>query len=638
MVTLLPPGEQPLEFRFRRQTQHLAAEAWKKAALGREPTASILDAGIAIDRPQRSAQLCAIDVGTKEMQVLASGDIRHVLLSPDREYVAVLAALPPLFPGRIPAAGQPPASRLGIAAVRRGSAVRWVDGLFNPIFAFDSHPHRWSPRGTALAAIGFESAEAGSRSSVFLVSPTDLSVRKTAENLTASAVAWSDDEQLLVRARAPAQTDRTDWWSLPPGAGDPRNITDGLTTVPSELVATHREHQMIAIADGALWSFDLANGARRRLVESDSMQVEAFAWPHAEDRLAAAASSMIVRVREHDSDSLARIDLTTSAATLTNFPEPPKATTLAGYHPGRNLVVFAAPQDPDGTFLWTGAGGGSNFSGRIALNQQLAGIAGAERLLVDYRSTDGQQLKAMLLLPVGYEKGARYPLVTWVYPGYMIRSLASASDWTIINKAHQDNLHIFAGHGYAVLIPSMPGNSPALRDLSAGILPAVDRVIDLGIADPARLAVIGQSGGGSVTYGLITQTNRFKAAVAINGFANRLSAYGTFGGRVRYTDAVDDKFAPWGTPPWENVDRFAETNPIGVIDRVNTPLLIVHGDIDFIPIEQAEEVFTSLARLGRRVRFVRYWGESHGVDSPANVRDRWQQIFRWFDVYLRDNR
>ena len=71
------------------------------------------------------------------------------------------------------------------------------------------------------------------------------------------------------------------------------------------------------------------------------------------------------------------------------------------------------------------------------------------------------------------------------------------------------------------------------------------------------------------------------------------------------------------------------------INRVETPLLIVHGDIDYVPIQQSEEVFTSLARLGKRVRFVRYWGESHGAsDSAANARDRWRQIFTWLDTYL----
>jgi dipeptidyl aminopeptidase/acylaminoacyl peptidase len=86
-------------------------------------------------------------------------------------------------------------------------------------------------------------------------------------------------------------------------------------------------------------------------------------------------------------------------------------------------------------------------------------------------------------------------------------------------------------------------------------------------------------------------------------------------------------------------DRYIRNSPITFINRAETPLLIIHGDIDFVPIQHAEEIFTSLTRLGKRVRFVRYWGESHGAsDSPANMRDRWRHILRWFDTYLRDTR
>ena len=80
-------------------------------------------------------------------------------------------------------------------------------------------------------------------------------------------------------------------------------------------------------------------------------------------------------------------------------------------------------------------------------------------------------------------------------------------------------------------------------------------------------------------------------------------------------------------------------SPIFFLDRAQTPLLILHGDVDFSPMQQAEEVFTGLYRMGKRVRFVRYWGEGHGAaDSAANLRDRWQHILRWFDTCLGDTR
>lgn len=191
---------------------------------------------------------------------------------------------------------------------------------------------------------------------------------------------------------------------------------------------------------------------------------------------------------------------------------------MAAYDRSRNLTAFTAPNDPEGTFLWTGTGGSMSFVRRLALNEQLAGIAGGDQQLIDYRSTEGQELKGMLFLPADYQMGTRYPLVMWVYPGVMIRDLMSASDWARKNHAHMDNLHVLAGHGYAVLIPSMltSANVDArpMSELMNGVLPALDRVVEVGIADPDHVAVIGQSGGGFVTYGLITQTNRFKSKTA----------------------------------------------------------------------------------------------------------------------------
>jgi dipeptidyl aminopeptidase/acylaminoacyl peptidase len=82
-------------------------------------------------------------------------------------------------------------------------------------------------------------------------------------------------------------------------------------------------------------------------------------------------------------------------------------------------------------------------------------------------------------------------------------------------------------------------------------------------------------------------------------------------------------------PPWTNLWRYLKNSPVYYLDRVTTPLLLIHGDQDHVPIQGAEEVFTGLHRLGKRVRFVRYFGEGHLIDSPANIRDMWARIFAW---------
>jgi dipeptidyl aminopeptidase/acylaminoacyl peptidase len=643
LVPALPAGEQPVSFRLRRQTPRIATDAWKKTAQGQETTASILDAGMTEDRPERAAQLLLIDVVTMQARTLVTGNTRYALLSPDRQALAVmtLGRRRASQPGQLLGDQYSARSRVGIISLRGESAIRWVESLSNLVVAFGPHPHRWSPRGSLLAVLASERPESGSSRSVFLISPTDLSVRKATTTLSPTAIEWSEDDHLLVRAAAPEG--RFDWWSVSITGEEPRNITGAMPSAPSQLVRTPSGHEAIGLADGALWHFNFKQ-RNARTVEAGSAVFESVVWPAEEERAAAPVQSIIVRVRENGVTALRRVDLA-AGSHVSSFAQPPRSTALAAYHPGQNLAVFTAPRHPDGTFLWTGRGGTSDFVERLALNQQLAGIAGGEPLLIDYRSTTGEELKAILLLPATYQRGTRYPLVVSAYPGMIFREVTSAF-WVNKNQAHQDNLHILAAQGYAVLLPSMPtaDNARRYRELPAGVLPAIDRVVELGIADPDRVAVMGQSGGGFATYGLITQTNRFKSAVAINGVANSSSAYGTFSGQDRYTDEVDDKHVlggpasgPLGAPPWQDPERYVVNSPLFFLDRVDTPLLIIHGDLDYVPIQQAEEVFTSLARLGKRVRFVRYWGESHGAsDSAANARDRWRQILRWLDTYLRD--
>ena len=176
-----------------------------------------------------------------------------------------------------------------------------------------------------------------------------------------------------------------------------------------------------------------------------------------------------------------------------------------------------------------------------------------------------------------------------------------------------------------------------------GVLPAVDEVVEMGIADPKRLYLMGQSFGGYSTYGLITQTDRFAAAVSLAGLSNLISLYGQFDARQRYEDYPQENLFQMalsesaqirmGGPPWEELNRYLRNSPIFQVDRVNTPLMIVQGDVDYVAIQQGEEFFNGLYRQGKRARFVRYWGEGHVLESPANIRDMWQRIFEWFDAF-----
>jgi dipeptidyl aminopeptidase/acylaminoacyl peptidase len=90
-----------------------------------------------------------------------------------------------------------------------------------------------------------------------------------------------------------------------------------------------------------------------------------------------------------------------------------------------------------------------------------------------------------------------------------------------------------------------------------------------------------------------------------------------------------------GCTPWEDRLQWIENSPVFYLNKVDTPLLLLHGDLDSVSIQQAEEMFSGLKRLNKTVEFARYWGEGHVFKKPANIRDSWHRIVAWFDTYLK---
>lgn len=88
-----------------------------------------------------------------------------------------------------------------------------------------------------------------------------------------------------------------------------------------------------------------------------------------------------------------------------------------------------------------------------------------------------------------------------------------------------------------------------------------------------------------------------------------------------------------GGPPWTDTERYIRNSPIFSVDRMKAPLMIVQGDQDYVPISQGEEMFSALSRLGRKTRFIRYWGEGHVLGKAANIEDLWNNIGEWLDEH-----
>ena len=176
-----------------------------------------------------------------------------------------------------------------------------------------------------------------------------------------------------------------------------------------------------------------------------------------------------------------------------------------------------------------------------------------------------------------------------------------------------------------------------MQEIVRTVMPGVNKVIEMGIADPERLAITGQSNGGYGVLSLIVQTNRFKAAVDRMGPANLISAYTqmTETGLSAYTGEM---VVRTGGSLWEKRDKFIENSPIFYFDRVQTPLLIIQGTADTQNmVARSDEVFVSLRLLGKEVEYARYVGETHGVTEWTfpNQVDYLNRVIAWFDLRLK---
>ena len=260
------------------------------------------------------------------------------------------------------------------------------------------------------------------------------------------------------------------------------------------------------------------------------------------------------------------------------------------------------------------------------LNPWMASKALPKSELVAYRDADGKELYGVLRYPVGYEKGKKYPTVFEIYE-------------TFFDNGFNSRAAFLANHGYAVFHPSVnlvvghPGEAWV-----KGVTAAANKLVDLGVADPDRLGVHGTSYGGYATALLITQTDRFKAAINISGKVNMISFY-TDSPRlgVRNTHAPEKSQDRIGGTLWEFPERYLEHSAVLRADRVKTPLLNITGDQDpNVPASQSREMYYALRRLGKEVEWVRYVNGGHRPpNSAAESIDFEQRILAWYDKYLK---
>lgn len=273
---------------------------------------------------------------------------------------------------------------------------------------------------------------------------------------------------------------------------------------------------------------------------------------------------------------------------------------------------------------------GSGFANPHALtnlNPQLAGVAVSHTELVSYRDADGKKLYGVLYYPTDYVAGKKYPLTMEIYENYF-------------DNGYIEQMDLLAGRGYFVLHPSVnfeigyPGES-----WEKGALSAINSLVDRGLVDDKQLGVFGTSYGGYATNLLITQTNRFAAAVNISGKVDIISFLGDspkIG--TRNYNAAEKGQDRLGATLWEAPMKYIQHSAVMFADRIHTPLLMLTGKQDWnVPDTNEREMYYALRRLGREAVWVQYADAGHGAGragNEADFRDHWTRMFDWFATHF----
>ena len=302
----------------------------------------------------------------------------------------------------------------------------------------------------------------------------------------------------------------------------------------------------------------------------------------------------------------------------------------------KNRLVFTKESFTDFPNLWSANTSFKSPKQITDANPQQMDYNWGTAELVEWVSLDGRPLTGMLIKPENFDPGKKYPMIVNFYEKSsdgLHRHRAPSYGRSTINYPY------YASRGYVIFNPDVyyrdgyPGESAFNC-----VIPGITMLIDKGFVDKDNIGVQGHSWGGYQIAYLVTKTDIFKAAESGAPVPNMISAYGG----IRWWTGLSRQFqyehtqSRIGGTPWEYPQRYIENSPIFNIDKINTPLLIMHNDADgHVPWYQGIEFFVSLRRLGKPSWFLNYNDEPHWPLKMQNRKDFNLRLSQFFDFYLK---
>jgi dipeptidyl aminopeptidase/acylaminoacyl peptidase len=304
----------------------------------------------------------------------------------------------------------------------------------------------------------------------------------------------------------------------------------------------------------------------------------------------------------------------------------------------RLLINYSSPVSPTNIYIVSSIENVASRMGWTQLtnsNPQIDSIALGETEEVEWKSTDGKVVGGVLVKPVGYEKGKRYPLVVQIHGGPAGAVILS------FNASSGYYSHVYAGAGYVCFLPNYRGSSnygerhkmeisgDYFRMGYEDIMTGVDHLIKIGLADRDKLGVMGWSAGGHWSNWILTHTNRFKAISSGAGAVNWISMYAQ-------SDIQRGREFYYKGKPYDRFDHYWDVSPLKYIKNAKTPTLIhvVDGD-PRVPRPQSEELHMALVKLGVPTELFVYPGTTHGIADPRNQLVKMVSEFNWMEKWVR---
>jgi dipeptidyl aminopeptidase/acylaminoacyl peptidase len=674
------------EMRSRAATGAFLWEAWNAAWSGEGVTASEV-VSTARDRSGEPAEgmLAEFDLAGGKVRTLAGGRYAGVAASPDGRFL--LAAR--VSERARPAATAAPVARETHPLFDRRYAPALIEAASGEVrfldhpFQVDPGSFTWRADSAAFAVYGWgrgEAAEDGrfylfDRETLTPVPVVDAAVRLTA-SLPDPAFRWWPgparaallEAGLVVHGQIEGEAGPR-WFLLRPDAAPER--LSGSETVPQAEIVAAEAGAVIVLAEGAalrlapgeaLRRHGFAGAASVRVPEyrtdaAHGWSAESFPVARLTKRSLPAQALLALRGNAGDDQSVAVAEFGPDAGAgfRLDLPEP-GGRVLAASAAAR--AVLATYKDGAATRLVLSRSGRAPEPLAL-INAHLNRVSHPMTREIRYtlRAPDGagpaREVGSCLLLPPGFEPARRYPVVMEIYPTGTAGGCRTFADTPGAGPLAGD---LWAARGFIYVRPAFPLDLARTPDDPLGHLGAlVDQTIDTlgaeGFADTSRVVLYGVSQGGIASLAAAVQTRRPAAVISMNGWADYFSHYFGARGLMRYfhldQNGGDNRWRyeclgegpshgcpfGFGASALSAPEIYARASPVARADAIWAPVLLVHSDFDYFDMGQYDEMFGALYRAGKEARYVRYWGEGHGLSSPANIRDLWTRI----DAFLTEH-